>query len=250
MSSTKSSTTNNKVKILVLGPAKCGKSTITNFLCQTRETPTSKYYPTRPLRILETELELEASKLAPAGDQANKNKRLVFAGGDSKVRRVQVQCWDLSGSPQYQQTWPAVAEGADGIVLLYNSQIPNAARELSLWYKHFVLNQNEIDGQGNFAKRVPLSQVLVLAHQSTQPSGDLPEDDEDELSRNPAAYLKKKLPKELESVRVLRSSLDYDSDNFKEAFDQLVQRIIVHRMEVEEEEMLRGEREDKNNRIL
>lgn len=44
----------DKLKILFVGPASSGKSTLVNFLSGFRETPTSRYYATNPLRIIET----------------------------------------------------------------------------------------------------------------------------------------------------------------------------------------------------
>lgn len=206
------------VKILIIGPSKSGKTTLANFLCGTRETPTSRYMETTPLRIVETDLELEASKI---GD-----RRVVFAGGDSRRKHVTVQVWDLSGSSKHQSGWPAVARGADGIIFVFNPAERNSEKELSLWHKKFAVNQDELDEKGNYALRVKDQFCLVFAHYSAPPQNVGP-------SSLPA------MPKGLEKVKVMETSLDYHSENFKEAFDKLVERIIVARIDAEEEEVLR-----------
>lgn len=209
-----------KVKIVLLGPSKCGKSTLANFLCGTRDVAASRYYETNPLRILETELELEAAKI---GD-----KRVVFSGGDSRKKTVTVQVWDLSGSSKHQAGWPAVARNADGIIFAFNPAVKNSEKELGLWYKKFAVMQDELDENGNYAMRVPESQCLVFAHYSEQPA------------RVGPANLPP-LPKGMEKIRMLETSLDYHSDNFKEAFDKLIEQIIVARMEAEENAVLQSQ---------
>ncbi|CAJ1011461.1 putative Ras of Complex, Roc, domain of DAPkinase [Leishmania naiffi] len=209
-----------KIKIIVVGPVKSGKTTITNFLSGTRETPMSKYYETNPLRIVETEIELDSMSLT--------DRRVVFSGGDAKTKRVVVQIWDLSGNSKHQAGWPAVANKADGIIFVFNPAVKNGERELSLWHKTFAVNQSELDALGNFAIRVPDKHCLVFAHHSTFPS-------------NVAGDGVPSMPKGLEKIKVLETSLDYHSDNFKAAFDKLIESIVVSRMEAEEDEILQRE---------
>ncbi|KAG5496389.1 hypothetical protein JKF63_02691 [Porcisia hertigi] len=209
------------VKIIVVGPVKSGKTTITNFLSGTRETPTSKYYETNPLRIVETEIELDSMSLT--------DRRVVFSGGDAKTKRIVVQIWDLSGNSKHQAGWPAVANKADGIIFVFNPGLKNGEKELSLWHKTFAVNQSELDSQGNFAIRVPDKHCLVFAHHSTLPA------------HSPGEGMPP-MPKGLEKIKVLETSLDYHSDNFKAAFDKLVESIVVTRMEAEEDEVLQREK--------
>ncbi|CAC9527670.1 conserved hypothetical protein [Leishmania infantum JPCM5] len=209
-----------KIKIIVVGPVKSGKTTITNFLSGTRETATSKYYETNPLRIVETEIELDSRNLT--------DRRVVFSGGDAKTKRVLVQIWDLSGNSKHQAGWPAVANGADGIIFVFDPALRNGEKELSLWHKTFAVNQSELDALGNFAVRVPDKHCLVFAHHSTPPN-------------NVAGEGLPSMPKGLEKIKVLETSLDYHSDNFKAAFDKLIESIVVARMEAEEDEVLQHE---------
>lgn len=215
----------DRVKILVIGPSKSGKSTITNFLCGTRETPTSRYYETNPLRIVEAEIELDAMKMS--------DRRVVFSGGDAKTKRVVVQLWDLSGNSKHQGGWPAVANKADGIIFVFNPEINKGEKELMLWHKTFAVNQDELDEHGNFAVRVPDRHCLVFAHHSTPPE------------RATGSEAIPAMPKGLERIKVLETSLDYHSDNFKEAFDKMVESIIVARIDAEEDEVLQREKKSR-----
>lgn len=217
-----------KLKILLIGPSKSGKSTLANFLAGTRETPTSVYYETTPLRILEFESSLEASNLT-------ERKVLFFSGGggEEKTKRIVVQLWDVGGAAKHQQCWPAIKENADGIIFVFNPEVKGAEKELGLWFKNFAVNQDELDAKGNFVRRVPDKQCLIFAHHSTDP-----DDREDSPSVKSLT-----MPKGMEGIEVLESSLDYRSDNFKEKFDKLVERVLLKRVDTEEEEMLQQQRE-------
>lgn len=206
-----------KVKILVLGPNKSGKSTVTNFLAGARDTPTREYYETKPLRVLEAEVGLE---------------KLVVGGRPvAGPRRAVVQLWDLGGSSRHQAGWPAVAADADGIIYVFNPEVRGAERELVLWHRNFALDRDHTDESGNFRVRVADKHSLIFSHHSSMP---------DVAVGDNAIPV---LPKQLRGIRAVETSLDYQSDNFKEAFDALVERIIVSRIEAEEEELLQKERE-------
>ncbi|KEG10894.1 Rab family, other [Trypanosoma grayi] len=214
-----------KVKILVLGPTKSGKSTITNFLAGARDTPTKEYHETRPLRILEVEIGLENLRIGGR-----------YAAGPKKAI---VQLWDLGGSSKNQAGWAAVAANADGIIYVFNPEVKGAEKELVLWYKNFALDQDQLDDKNNFKIRVSDKHSLVFSHHSSMPDvavGD---------NAIPP------LPKQLKGVRAVETSLDYQSDNFKEAFDQLVEQIIISRITAEEDELLQKEREtDDGPRLM
>ncbi|CCW68408.1 unnamed protein product [Phytomonas sp. Hart1] len=214
------------VKILLLGPSKSGKTTIANFLGAERDTPSSRYYETRPLRVIESEFAVESVKLD--------HRRVVFAGGNAKTKRVRVQLWDLGGSPKHQTCWPAVADRADGIIFVFNPEIKNSSKELSLWYKNFAINQNEIEEGGKSVHRVRDEHCLIFAHHSTNPKGDMGEG------------VIPPMPNDMGGIKVLETSLDYHSENFKHVFDKLLESIVVYRMGAEEDELLRQERESSD----
>ncbi|ORC87416.1 uncharacterized protein TM35_000222150 [Trypanosoma theileri] len=206
-----------KVKILLLGPSRSGKSTLADFLAGMRDAPTKTYRETRPLRILELELGLD--HLRPTGHHP------------PAARKAVVQLWDLSGSSKHQAGWPAVAANADGIIYVFNPEIRGAEKELVLWYKNFALDQDQLDEANNFVVRVPDKHSLIFSHHSSMP----------EVAVGDNAI--PPMPKQLRGIRAVETSLDYQSDNFKSAFDALVEQIVVSRVMAEEDELLQKERE-------
>ncbi|KAH9578690.1 hypothetical protein LSM04_002361 [Trypanosoma melophagium] len=206
-----------RVKILLLGPSRSGKSTLADFLSGMRDAPTKTYRETRPLRILELELGLD--HLRPTGRHP------------PAARRAIVQLWDLSGSSKHQAGWPAVAANADGIIYVFNPEIRGAEKELVLWYKNFAQDQDQLDEANNFVLRVPDKHSLIFSHHSTMP----------EVAVGDNAI--PPMPKQLKGIRAVETSLDYQSDNFKSAFDALVEQIVISRITAEEDELLQKERE-------
>ena len=93
------------MKILLVGPAHSGKSTIANFLAadgksSTIGSPDTKYEPTVGVRILEF-------------DQ----------GGSSEFktsRTISIELWDCSGRQEFEKCWPAIQDKADGVIVVYN----------------------------------------------------------------------------------------------------------------------------------
>lgn len=86
------------IKIVVVGPQKSGKSGLVSFLAGVSDSPTGlAMEPTIALRILETER-----------------------------KGIPIELWDTSGDQSFENTWPAVQKDADGIMLVYNPEIPGA----------------------------------------------------------------------------------------------------------------------------
>lgn len=220
------------VKVLLLGPSRSGKSTLADFLSNQRETPTSKYYETNPLRILETEVDLETLKI--------KKNTNVFASDNTRVKRVRVQLWDLSGNAKYQPCWAASANKCEGIIFVFNPEIEKSERELLLWHKQFYFNQQETDEEGNIVRRVKDDCCLVFGHHSSVPR-TIDATDTATVIRTRVAALKG-----FERIKALETSLDYSSENFKDAFDKLVEAAMTHRAEKEEEEVLQRQREEED----
>lgn len=79
---------------------KSGKSSLANFLAEAKENPASEYRPTVGCRILELQLE-------PSNPNSNSAKQ-------------DVQLWDCSSDPEYQNFWPALAHEAHAVLLLHD----------------------------------------------------------------------------------------------------------------------------------
>ena len=92
------------MKILLVGPSRAGKSTLASFLAGILDstTPAAESAPTVGVRILEF-----SSVGAP------------------------IELWDVSGDQSYENTWPAVQQGMDGIVLCYSPEAQGQAVRFS-----------------------------------------------------------------------------------------------------------------------
>lgn len=110
-----------KAKLVVVGPCKSGKSSISNFLGDQGEAISSVYRPTIGVRILEFESSISTS-------QGHK--------------KIDVELWDCSGNESCEGCWPALASDADGVVLVYDPADVGATPSIETFYKYFVSGQN------------------------------------------------------------------------------------------------------------
>lgn len=110
----------SKVKILVVGPTKSGKSTVTNQIADIQDGIEESYRPTKALRIVELEKEAPLSV------------KRQFPGV------VTVEMWDLSGDPMYEKTWPAVMKGAQGILFVYRPDDHDVEKNMEFYINSFA----------------------------------------------------------------------------------------------------------------
>jgi len=124
----------SKLKILVLGPARCGKTRLSNYLFGAEENANfDNYNPTAGVRILEFE-------------------RNVKTGGQ-RTTRVQIELWDTSGDKKYESCWGAILRQAAGVIMVYDPTVRTQEKDIELWHKAFVQPLKLRD-----------EQVVVLAH--------------------------------------------------------------------------------------
>ncbi|CAI2352155.1 unnamed protein product [Caenorhabditis sp. 36 PRJEB53466] len=138
----------NKViaKILILGPTKAGKTTLCTFLAdfmedsdalQKGENPGDRerkfefefmktYRPTKGVRIQE----FETHEFFSEQEQHD-------LGTNRRLANSEIQLWDVSGDRKYEDCWPAIKEGADGVILVANPE-EHTGKDLQLWYEEFV----------------------------------------------------------------------------------------------------------------
>mmetsp|Transcript_38744 Transcript_38744/g.51052 ORF Transcript_38744/g.51052 Transcript_38744/m.51052 type:complete len:181 (+) Transcript_38744:118-660(+) len=119
---------NRVIKIVVCGPLKSGKSTITNILADQHDqlgqsVGEQSYRPTIGVRILEVEKE-------------------VFSAG-----KVTVELWDVSGDQRFESCWPAIQKDSNAVILVYNPDHPAHDQEVGLWYDYFVKGSKLTDDQ-------------------------------------------------------------------------------------------------------
>jgi Rab-like protein 5 len=124
-----------KLKVLLVGPEKCGKSQMANFLAELTENlpgPGAPHTPTAGVRILEFDRQL--------GDGQSKNSW-------ERDTKVAIELWDVSGHHQYEACWPAVMKDSDAVILMYNVENQGHIREIELWYEFFIQNAGLSDQQ-------------------------------------------------------------------------------------------------------
>ncbi|KAG2382026.1 hypothetical protein C9374_005818 [Naegleria lovaniensis] len=106
-------TSEQSVKVLVVGPKKSGKSSVCNFLSGYKEF-SNEYRPTMGLRICECEREMPS------------------------MEKVSVELWDVSGDRNFENCWPAILKDVSACLIVYNPSNINHVKELEFWYKTFV----------------------------------------------------------------------------------------------------------------
>jgi hypothetical protein len=124
-----------------------------------------------------------------------------------------VEVWDVGGATRFQSCWPAIKQGADAVIFVMNPEVQDQERELEFWHKNFA------------GDKIPAHLCVVFAHHSTPPQGGpLP-----------------RMPNALGQIKVYETSLDFQSDNFKDVFERLVESVLIHRREVEESAALKND---------
>ncbi|CAG9535492.1 unnamed protein product [Cercopithifilaria johnstoni] len=130
-----------KIKILVLGPLKSGKTTISNYLADSSDISLNTYRPTRGVRIVE----FESNDLELDGERVE----------------AEIELWDCSGDKQYERCWPVIRHNTNGVILVCRPDQDNGSALLP-WYEEFVQRRN-----------IDPSLVLILLN-TTNESSDYP----------------------------------------------------------------------------
>uniref|UniRef100_UPI00358E23F2 intraflagellar transport protein 22 homolog n=1 Tax=Myxine glutinosa TaxID=7769 RepID=UPI00358E23F2 len=134
-----------QVKILIVGPAQSGKTTLANYLADATQTVGEEYWPTQGVRILEFEYCPDSS---------------------SNGLRYEVELWDCSGDRKFEKCWPAMRKGASGVMLVFDPAKLNDVQELEAWHNAFVRHSGLLEAQ-----------CLLVAHQKPGSHGDVKKHD-------------------------------------------------------------------------
>lgn len=169
-----------KAKILLIGPSESGKSFLSNFLSDTVETVGGEYNPTQGVRILEFELQNEAS-------------------GD-KFSTFEVELWDCAGDFKFETCWPAMMKDSNGVVIVFNPDVPSHLKEVETWHSMFISSQGLQD-----------SQCLLIAHHKPGSGAD--------KGRPPLSSQLSKLP-------LSHSNLEEEPEDVRQAFRRYLENIV------------------------
>ena len=107
----------SRVKILVVGPSKSGKSTIANILGDLQEGLGSTYRPTIGCRIVDFERDPPQSV--------------------SQFGKIHVELWDVSGDLKYEKCWAPIQQDVQGIMFCYDPSNPSSEEDLKQFVEKF-----------------------------------------------------------------------------------------------------------------
>ncbi|KAI6660966.1 Intraflagellar transport protein 22-like [Oopsacas minuta] len=175
-------------KLIIVGPCKSGKTYFANFLASSTTASSGEYYPTKGVRILEFS---SATNLPQTGKPVD----------------CEIELWDCSGDRTYEACWPAITNGAQGVLLLYN-QDQFEAYEVESFYKDFV---------GKIGLKE--YQCLLIANKKSSVQG-------------------RTIPSPIPNVKQIHTDLGQDPDYVRTEFNEFLGRIFSGIKNVQDQEEL------------
>lgn len=179
-----------KAKIIVIGPSESGKTVLSNFLSDTVETVGGEYNPTKGVRILEFESQNEGS-------------------GDT-YSSCEVELWDCAGDFKFESCWPALMKDSNGVIVVFNPDVPNHLKEIETWHSMFISSQAFQD-----------SQCLLMAHHKPGSGAD---------NGRPS------LASHLNRLPLVHSNLEEEPEDVRRAFRKYLENIVHTLSESREQE--------------
>ncbi|CAO4372142.1 unnamed protein product [Caenorhabditis nigoni] len=146
-----------KGKILILGPQKAGKTTLSRFLADYADEHESAKRGTKPKVDKEKKMEFEFNTpympTKGARIQEFESHELLDSDRGKIIKNIEIQLWDVSGDRKYEDCWPAIKEDADGVILVANPEEHNG-KDLQIWFTEFVEKEN-----------ISLNRVMVILNE-------------------------------------------------------------------------------------
>ena len=135
-------------KIALIGPTRSGKTRLANQMANapllSADIPNHSYTETAAVRIQSFNMNVLAAANSAGG-----------GGSQQQLLPLGVECelWDVSGSSQYEQLWPAVCSDLNGVIVVYEPKNTTHQSELKAWLDWFTREAKLSTGQ-----------LLALAH--------------------------------------------------------------------------------------
>jgi len=105
------------VKVALIGPSGSCKTILANFLADATETVLEEHQPTKVVRILEFESNVNVN---------NRNSK------------ADIELWDCSGDRRYADTYPALIWELQGVIFVFNPDNDGHRDELDFYYDSFI----------------------------------------------------------------------------------------------------------------
>ena len=121
----------NPLKIVIVGPQKVGKTVIANSLSEFSHTVSPDYHPTVGVRILELEKPYTPEQVAN-----------IPVLKKNKLDKVRTELWDMSGDRRFEQDWPAIKYGANGVIIVIDAVNEKYEASIDEWMNNFCTDIN------------------------------------------------------------------------------------------------------------
>ncbi|TPP66828.1 putative protein putative vertebrate RAB member RAS oncogene family 5 [Fasciola gigantica] len=127
-----------------------------------------------------------------------------------KMHKVEVELWDTSGSKSYENCWPAIFRGLNGVVFVYNPDDTGHGKVLEEWQSILAQSQTLRD-----------TQCCVIGHcKSSKTDRDV------------------SLPLTFSRYLQFKGSISEEGEKFREEFAKFISQLVSTRMEASEQEEL------------
>ncbi|KAG4087419.1 P-loop containing nucleoside triphosphate hydrolase protein [Neocallimastix lanati (nom. inval.)] len=148
---------NNNIKIFIIGPPNSGKTAIANYLADLNKSLSSDYTPTQGVRILELDQIIKTtSKGSRKQQQTN----------------VSIELWDCSGEDRFKTIWPNLSSIANGLILVYDQENRLTEKDIDEWLSYFSLNEKQCmiyaynkdsnSKKGKVDHKIPIHSVSIV----------------------------------------------------------------------------------------
>ncbi|XP_072325209.1 intraflagellar transport protein 22 homolog [Scyliorhinus torazame] len=168
------------IKLVLVGPRESGKTVMANFLSDATEAIGGDYSPTQGVRILEYEC-----------PNVNANGKSIGC---------EVELWDCSGDQKFEACWPALMKDSNGVVIVFNMDVPSQLKEIETLYSSFVQQQRLHD-----------SRCLLVAHHKPNST---------------AGRGQPNLAQQLNKLTLVHSNLEDDPEQVRTAFRQFLGAVV------------------------